>query len=63
MKTSEVAKRLGVCQKTVRRLANEEHIPCRIIPGRKRMYIFDESRIEEFLSNQNPKSEKYRINM
>ena len=63
MKTSEVAKRLGVCEKTVRRLATDGHIPCRVIPGRKKIYIFDQSNIKKFLSGEAVDQKSYRINL
>lgn len=61
MKTADVAKRLDVSEKTVRRLAEQDLLPCRIIPGRKKLYIWDEGRIEEWIAGE--QREEYEINL
>ena len=63
MKTSDVAKRLDISGKTVRRLASEGVIPCRVIPGRKKFYIFDRKSIEEFAGGRQTVETKYEINL
>lgn len=62
MKTADVAKLLDVSEKTVRRLADDEFIPCRIIPGRKKMYIWDQRKVEEWLSGEEEEQE-YKIRL
>lgn len=57
MKTSDVAEKLDLDPKTVRRLADEGFIPCRIIPGRKKLYIWNPRQVEEFISGQDEEQE------
>lgn len=62
MKTAEVAKLLDVSEQTVRRLAEQEFIPCRVIPGRKKLYIWDRRRVEEWLSGEE-KERQYEVKL
>jgi hypothetical protein len=62
MKTADVAELLDKSEKTVRKLADEEFLPCRVIPGRKKMYIWDRQRIEDWLRGEQ-EERRYEINL
>ena len=62
MKTAEVAERLDISISSVRRLAQDGFIPCRIIPGRKNMYLFDKRSIENFITGYE-EADRYEINL
>jgi len=62
VKTADVAELLDVSEKTVRRLADQEFIPCRIIPGVRKMYIWDQRKVEEWLSGEE-EEKRYEINI
>ena len=62
MKTAEVAERLDISTSSVRRLAQDGFIPCRIIPGRKNMYLFDKRSIENFITGYE-EADRYEINL
>lgn len=66
MNTSDVAEMLGLSSKTVRKLAREGFIPCRIIPGRKALYIWNREALERFVScegEQVPEHDEYEIRL
>ena len=63
MKTAEVAERLEISAKTVRVRAEQGFIPCRIIPGKKNLYLFDRRTIEEYIRGEYAEQESYDIDL
>ena len=61
MKTAEAAKLLGISPVTLRKHTERGVIPGRVLPGRRKMYLYHRAALEEFMLGREV-PQKWEIN-